>query len=169
MPDGFSLSEVVKLTGAKRRSIQLWADGGILFAAADTDRLGTGVHRRFSLQEVQIAALLTPLVNIGAPIGVLKRFSGILRQGFYRTEIGSTSAHTEPLPKEFPKALDRACAGVGANYLLFFWTKDSFHMDIKTDEQGPVAIDPAEVVGAGRFNEVLGILDLTALLLPLGK
>lgn len=74
-----TLSDVAKVTGAKKRTIQLWADGGLIRAINATTRRGTGVHRRFAEGEVKVAALLTPLANLGLTIGQLEWFAALFR------------------------------------------------------------------------------------------
>jgi DNA-binding transcriptional MerR regulator len=72
----FTLAEVVARTGAKRRAVQLWADGGVIESTAETDRAGTGVHRVYDESQVQIAAILAALANnISMPIGELQQLA----------------------------------------------------------------------------------------------
>ena len=67
----FTLADIVNVTGAKRRSVQLWADGGAIKAEPATERAGSGTHRVFSRGEVMIACILTALAKLNAPIGDL--------------------------------------------------------------------------------------------------
>src|SRR5260370_1734762 len=106
-----TLSEVVDLTGAKRRSVQLWADAGILVPLADTDAAGTGVPRRFPLDEGRIAKLLVPIAGLGATKGGLKAFAALLRKHL-TLPAGRERTH-------LAKTIERAARGQGANYLLF--------------------------------------------------
>ncbi len=163
----YSLAEIVRRTGAKRRAVQLWADGGVLHALPETDRSGTGVHRMFTFDELQIAALLVPLASIGTPIGMLRRLADRLRDAFYLTHPGAVIALTQSLPKGMGPALVNAAAKHGVNYMLFKRTPDSFSLDVRTAPDGAsVNIDPVEVFGADQ-KEVMAILDLNALLAPL--
>ena len=75
----YTLSDLARISGAKRRSVQLWAEAGALKADPITNRMGPGVHRRFSRQEAQIAKLLFPLADIGLPIGKLLRVAESVR------------------------------------------------------------------------------------------
>lgn len=67
----YSLSDVTRITGAKRRSVQIWAEAGALKADLDTDRQGTGTHRRFSRDEAMIACVLSAFAGMQVPIGQL--------------------------------------------------------------------------------------------------
>src|SRR6266478_771270 len=112
----YGLSEVVELTGANRRSVQLWADARILEPVAETDAAGTGVHRRFTLLEVRICAMLVPLARLGATKAVLRHFSEILRRHLtYDRE-----------KSHFRKTLERAARNEGRNYLLFDYHGNHF-------------------------------------------
>jgi hypothetical protein len=75
----FSLSDLEDLTAAKRRSIQLWADAGVIRAYPRTDRRGTGTHRRFSRDEAIIGCIIAGLANRQRPIGELLRLSSVIR------------------------------------------------------------------------------------------
>jgi hypothetical protein len=71
MRDKFTLADLVEITGAKRRSVQLWAEAGALVADSGTERAGTGVHRRFNRREAIIANILSALSRLRISIGVM--------------------------------------------------------------------------------------------------
>jgi hypothetical protein len=75
----YSLADLEKATGAKRRSIQLWADAGVIRAYPRTDRRGTGTHRRFSRDEAIMACIIKGLADRQRPIGELLRLSTSIR------------------------------------------------------------------------------------------
>src|ERR1700692_4775279 len=75
----FSLSDLEDLTAAKRRSIQLWADAGVIRPYPRTDRRGTGTHRRFSRDEAIIGCIIAGLAIRQRPIGELLRLSNVIR------------------------------------------------------------------------------------------
>ncbi|MGK7056875.1 hypothetical protein AB4853_10375 [Bradyrhizobium sp. 1050_B9_N1_2] len=77
--DGYSLADLVEMTGAKRRSIQLWADAGVIQADRSTERAGTGVHRRFSRAEAIVACIIHPFADRQIAIGELLSISGMIR------------------------------------------------------------------------------------------
>jgi hypothetical protein len=89
----YALSDIVRLTGSKTRSCQLWADAGAIQADPATMREGPGVHRSFSKDEVIIACVLAAFALDKAPIGRLVRVGGsvrsMLRDGHWRTKIYS--------------------------------------------------------------------------------
>jgi hypothetical protein len=71
----YVLRDLVDITGAGRRTIQFWADHGVLIADKDTVHAGTGTHRRFSRDEAIIACLVQAFakhVGIGELIEVAK-------------------------------------------------------------------------------------------------
>jgi hypothetical protein len=76
----YTLSDLTRLTGGKRRSVQLWAEGGAIRAEDGTERQGSGVHRTFSRDEAVIACILAPFAEMGAPIGRLIRIGNWLRE-----------------------------------------------------------------------------------------
>jgi hypothetical protein len=137
----FSLAEVVKRTGAKRRAIQLWADGGVILATPETDRAGTGHHRTFEPQEVQIAAILAPLAQLQISIGVLKRFAGVLRQALAVRQPGGVPAYFEAGAAEIGHALVRAAHGQGSNWLMFTHSPEALVLSVVTDEEAPISVD----------------------------
>ena len=75
-----SLAELTAMTGAKRRSVQNWAEAGALVADPASDRQGTGVHRAFRRDEAIIAVILARLAEMHLPIGELKRIAQGLRE-----------------------------------------------------------------------------------------
>jgi hypothetical protein len=77
--DSYSLGDLVEITGAKRRSIQLWADAGVIQAERATERAGTGVHRRFSRTEAIVACVIHPFAERQIAIGELLSISALIR------------------------------------------------------------------------------------------
>ena len=61
--ENYTLIDVEKMTGAERFAIQLWAREGLLQPISDTQGAGRGVPRRFSLAEVELAALMGRLAR----------------------------------------------------------------------------------------------------------
>ena len=76
----YSLADVVRMSGGKRRSVQLWAEAGAIRAFSRTDKRGTGTHRRFSRDEVIIACCLNGLARRQVGIGELVRIGRGLRK-----------------------------------------------------------------------------------------
>ena len=71
----YTLADLTQITGAKRRSVQLWAEAGVLQAAPSTERSGSGVHRQFSRKEAIIACIVHTFALKGVPIGRLLTIS----------------------------------------------------------------------------------------------
>lgn len=156
----WTLSEVAKRTGAKPRSLQLWADAGIVRPVEGTDRAGSGVHRRFDPEEVRLIALLVPLANWGVPIGWLLRFGREFRKVLGP---GSEEVKKQPGRRKVARALERAIAAEGHNYLVFTHAEKILSFDVVTDEHRPVAIDLPRLEKEWSFmheTSMLGILNL---------
>jgi hypothetical protein len=81
----FALADLARVTGAKRRSLQLWADAGVIMAESQTDRAGTGTHRRFSREEAIIACVIRAFAShqiaIGELLDISKRARSFLASG----------------------------------------------------------------------------------------
>jgi hypothetical protein len=78
--DYYTLADIVRISAAKRRSIQLWAEAGVIRAYTSTERKGTGTHRRFSRDEVIIASIINVFSTRQVAIGELQRLAGGLRR-----------------------------------------------------------------------------------------
>lgn len=189
-----TLADVVELTGAKRRSVQLWADAGIVRAVEGTDRAGTGVHRRFDSDEVKLIALLAPLARFGVPIGWLRTFAKSFREAFQFGSKKRPRSPTAATAAALARAFERAAVGEGENYLVFTHTERAFErtavgegetnivfkhvrfthtrrvliFEVFTDEHEPVLIEPARIYEpelAGQDKKaIIGILNLSAIL-----
>jgi hypothetical protein len=168
--DHYNLSELVRRTGAKRRAVQLWADGGVLEGTHSTNRAGTGVHRQFPTAEVQIAALIVPLANMGVPIGILKQFAAAVRPTITVAPWVSTETYEKSTLDNVTKGLGiafkRATDGAGQNFLLFSYHADNAWIGAVSDLNGRVCINPRDDLKAfpAQSREAVVILDLTDLL-----
>ena len=76
----YALADLARVTGAKRRSLQLWADAGVITADSLTDRAGTGTHRRFSRDEAIIACVIHAFALRQIAIGELIMISREIRK-----------------------------------------------------------------------------------------
>ena len=74
-----TLADIVKATGAKPRTVQLWADAGVIVPEPGSDREGSGRHRQFSKIEVAIACIVAPFAAEKVAIGGLKAIALELR------------------------------------------------------------------------------------------
>jgi hypothetical protein len=79
MKTTYNLSDLARITGAKRRSIQLWADAGAIRADKRTERAGSGVHRTFGRDEAIIACILSEFAKDAVAIGGLVKIGEGLR------------------------------------------------------------------------------------------
>jgi len=75
----FTLADLVKVTGAKRRSLQLWADAGVIKAKKGTHRAGTGTHRLFPTEEAIVACIVHAFALHQIAIGELLNISARIR------------------------------------------------------------------------------------------
>ena len=96
-----TLSEIAGATGAKPRTIQLWADAGVIIPEAGTDREGSGRYREFGKVEVIIACVVAPFAAEKMAIGGLLGIARALRM--YQHEAN--------------KAFEDAIKGIGNNFL----------------------------------------------------
>jgi hypothetical protein len=75
----YSLGDLVKITGAKPRALQVWAERGVIQPIKSTSGAGTGVHRLFSRSEAVIACIIHPFAEHQISIGELRIISMVLR------------------------------------------------------------------------------------------
>ena len=88
-PPTFKVTEVGEAIGAERHTLQRWADSGILSPLAETATAGRGVHRRFSIAEVLVAAVLAKLARFEVSIGQIKRLGVEIRRQMFELEPGA--------------------------------------------------------------------------------
>ena len=98
MHSEFTLVHIAAASGLKPRTVQNLAAAGALRANAGTDREGTGVRRRFCLEEVIIAAFLAPLSNLQMSIGTLLQVAGNIRghMGIYLPKFKAAMKSQDP-------------------------------------------------------------------------
>lgn len=102
----FTLADLVRITGAKRRSLQLWADRGALKADPGTDAAGSGVHRVFSKDEAIIACVLNGFARQEVAIGNLVKVALGIRIAYLRVP-------------QMRETFDEALRGEGRNFLIY--------------------------------------------------
>jgi hypothetical protein len=88
----YTLADLARVTGAKRRSLQLWADAGVIVPEKSTDRGGSGTHRRFSRKEAVIACIVHAFALHQIAIGELQLISTAMR-GFFLVTKGGGEEH----------------------------------------------------------------------------
>ena len=82
MTDSYLLAQISRLTRLKPRTLQFWTSSGVLEPEVGTLHGGPGKHRRYSQQELEIAALLAPLNAYNFQIGTLRSISAYFRHIF---------------------------------------------------------------------------------------
>jgi hypothetical protein len=97
-----TLADIVRATGAKSRSVQLWADAGVILPDPGSDREGSGRHRQFSKREAMIACIIAPFAAEKVAIGGLKAIARGLREIRFSSE---------------ERVLNQALAGRGRNFI----------------------------------------------------
>src|SRR5262249_11177957 len=108
----YTVADVIEATGLKRRTVQFWADKGVIQATSATQEGGQGVHRSFTRNELVIACLLHPL-SLGWPkdqtrsLGELKEVAKTLRH-LVRASVTRDD-------------FNGAIAGKGRFYLILTW------------------------------------------------
>jgi len=108
----YTVADVIKATGLKRRTVQFWADKGVIQATRATQEGGSGVHRSFTRNEVIIACLMHPF-SLGWH-GDQTRSLSELR------EMAKTLRHLLR-SRVTAEDLEAAIKGQGSFYLVFFW------------------------------------------------
>jgi DNA-binding transcriptional MerR regulator len=109
---GYTVSDVIKATGLKRRTVQFWADEEVIQATKATQEGGQGVHRSFTRNELIVACLIHPL-SLGwhrdqtRSLGELNELARALRH------LLKTSVTRDDF--------DSAIAGKGRFYLILTW------------------------------------------------
>ena len=120
----YTLADITRITGAKRRTVQLWAEAGAIKADPITERAGSGVHRTFSKEEVLIACVLNGFARHAISIGSLIRAAEGVRLGIIN-----------PINRS---VLDDALHGGGMNLLMHngvgrlqFWSSNWTEMSLE--------------------------------------
>jgi DNA-binding transcriptional MerR regulator len=83
--DSYTLADLERVTGAKRRSLQLWADAGVIEPERGTNRAGTGTHRRFSREQAIVACIIRGFAERQMAIGELLAVAKMIKE-FFRLE-----------------------------------------------------------------------------------
>ena len=100
----YTLADLTRITGAKRRTVQLWAEGGVIRALPGTGHGGKGTHRKFSREETMIACIIHAFARQQMPIGMLLRVSEMLRGGLATPSQNLHDSEGEWLPAFRPLA-----------------------------------------------------------------
>lgn len=76
--ESFSRQQVHERTGIADDILAFWIKQNLLVALPAAPR----AHRRFSYEQLHIAAVLNAMRSLGANVGVLRKFSAMLQEGF---------------------------------------------------------------------------------------
>ncbi len=145
----YSLADLVRITGAKRRSLQLWADRGALQADAGTDAAGSGVHRSFSKEEAVIACVLDGFARQEVSIGNLCRVARGVR----------TYLRVPHLRETFNEAL----CGKGMTFLIY---NLEGHINLWSETRSKAAIDE-QLSLAKMLTSMIGENSISAIVVDL--
>jgi hypothetical protein len=118
----YTLADLERVTGAKRRSLQLWADAGVIKAMRGTNRAGTGTHRLFSREEAIVACVVYAFALHQIAIGELLSISTKVREALHSRK------GRAPTADEYKRAATIEAAILGdASWLLVYesWQKDA--------------------------------------------
>jgi hypothetical protein len=66
-----TLADVARLTGARPRSVQFWANAGVVRPVEGTTLAGSGIHRLFEAVEVAVAMIVSRFASEQVAIGGL--------------------------------------------------------------------------------------------------
>ena len=108
------------MTGAKRRTVQLWAEAGVIVAARATERQGSGVHREFSMDEAMVACVVAEIARFGVPIGKLISVGFAIRRFLdpsTKTRLTIDAAFNNSRPVYMCLRIHRENGGVSGNFL----------------------------------------------------
>jgi hypothetical protein len=97
-----TLSDITRITGGNRRTVQFWAEQGVLRSTRQHE--GSGVPREFDDREVIVACVVNGLSSQGVPVGKLIAAAN-----------GVRSHLVPPINREM---FNDAIAGQGVNLLL---------------------------------------------------
>jgi hypothetical protein len=172
----YTLQDLERRTGLKRRTLQSWGDNRVIVPDADSLHGGRGAPRLYSVTELIIAVLLAPFADAGFTVGYLMRIAHILRQGLDVRQAGAAVAMFEPGSLEIGRALVRALAGEGQNFLFFATDREAIFICTATDEGEagsagePISFDPLKMVSGAAQPPRFGFwIDLSVIrgLVPL--
>jgi hypothetical protein len=133
----FTLRDLTAATGAKPRSLQLWADAGVIRPQRGTNHAGTGTHRLFSRSEAIIACVVNAFAQHQIAIGELLNISKRVRAALSPTSEGGESGSNRRA------AVIEAAIDGDASWLLVY---ESWKEDIrKGDEDMQYSVTAVQV------------------------
>jgi hypothetical protein len=160
-PTLYTLSDLERRTGVKRRILQIWGDSGVLLPEGATAHGGKGVHRRFPAAEAIVAVLMKPLARAGIQVGHLAGLAQVVRNGLGvrppPEAYGAAGLSHPAIRDRFPgvrygqgvptiaHALSRALRGEGENFLLIAYDPNLYAVIGTLEEGGSEDPPPSSV------------------------
>jgi hypothetical protein len=157
----YTLGDLERRTGVKRRILQIWGDSGVLLPEGRTAHGGKGIHRRFPASEAIVAVLVKPLAEANIQIGHLAGLAQVVRNGLGvhpPPEAYGTAGLSHPAIRDrFPgmrygegiptivHALSRALRGEGENFLLIAYNPSSYLSVGTIEEDDPENPPPSGI------------------------
>ena len=89
-----TLSQLVKCTGLKPRTLQFWTLNRVIYCDPETEHGGPGVPRRYTKNEVAIALVLSEVIRMPLQVGALREIAERLREIMY---YGPKNGVTDPV------------------------------------------------------------------------
>jgi hypothetical protein len=172
----YTLSDLERRTGVRRRILQIWGDSGVLFPAGATAHGGKGNPRRFLASEAIVAVIMKPLAEANIQIGHLAGLAQVVRNGLGvhppPEAYGTAGLSHPPIRDRFPgmrygegiptiqHTLLRALRGEGANFLLVAYNPTSFVSVGTIEEDDPENPPPSGIAAFFRRVRRLGRADM---------
>ncbi len=103
----FSRQQVHERTGISDDVLAFWIKQGILLPLPAEPR----AHRRFSFEQLHVAAVINSMRSLGANIGVLRKFSDALQEGFRLIHESQFDGHALFAAAGLVDSLDRFHSG----------------------------------------------------------
>jgi len=139
----FTLRDLTTATGAKPRSLQLWADAGVIRPKRGTNHAGTGTHRVFSRSEAIIGCIVNAFAQHQIAIGELLNISGRVRAALSPTSEGGESGSNKRAA-----VIEAAINGDGSWLLVY----ESWKEEGRGDEDMHYSVTAVQADKHGRMS-----------------
>lgn len=78
----FTLKELTEATGLGFRTLQNWTNRGVIQCDPPIGEGGTGVHRRYTVEEAMVAAILSRLTELAIPAEQMVKAAAAIRHAY---------------------------------------------------------------------------------------
>jgi DNA-binding transcriptional MerR regulator len=151
----FTLRDLTGATGAKPRSLQLWADAGVIRPKRGTNHAGTGTHRLFSRSEAIIACVISAFAQHQIAIGELLNISKRVRAALSPASEGDDQDDLIPNTNiRKTAAVIEAAINGDPSWLLVY---ESWKEDVRKREDGPRDLQTAYSVTAVKAGKDMSV------------